>query len=214
MDCHETHGIGRKRTGNHCIKQLRRRNKKLGADMNKRKNPAYASWWAMKDRCLNPRNKKFSDYGGRGIQVCERWTGPGGFERFIADMGERPIGTTLDRFPNQNGNYEPGNCRWATVAEQNRNKRDNVVIAHNGETMTAAEWARKLGIDQNLITRRIRSGRGFSESLCPPAKLKTHCPAGHPYDGANLFVRKNGRRECRECMRARCKRFRSSCKRG
>jgi hypothetical protein len=74
----------------------------------------------MKQRCLNPNNKNYKDYGGDGITVCERWIK---FENFLEDMGERPIGTTLDRFPNKRGNYEPGNCRWATLSEQNKNRR-------------------------------------------------------------------------------------------
>lgn len=79
----------------------------------------YHSWQAMKARCTNHRNHKYPLYGARGITVCERWLRS--FENFLADMGERPEGHTLDRFPNNEGNYEPGNCRWATVTEQNRN---------------------------------------------------------------------------------------------
>lgn len=79
----------------------------------------YASWSAMKLRCLNRQYGRFADYGGRGITICDRWMK---FENFLADMGERPEGATLDRIDNE-GNYEPGNCRWATVAEQNRNQR-------------------------------------------------------------------------------------------
>jgi hypothetical protein len=83
------------------------------------KTPVYQSWDSMIQRCTNPATKKFSDYGGRGIAVCERWLA---FENFYADMGDRPEGHTLDRI-NVNGNYEPGNCRWATAKQQSRNKR-------------------------------------------------------------------------------------------
>jgi len=83
------------------------------------KSKTYVSWRMMKQRCLNPNNRDYKDYGGRGITVCDRWMK---FENFFADMGERPEGTTLDRI-DVNGNYEPNNCRWATSDIQASNKR-------------------------------------------------------------------------------------------
>jgi hypothetical protein len=79
----------------------------------------YVSWRAMRTRCLNPASDKYAAYGGRGITVCARWRH---FENFLADMGERPKGLTLDRRNNE-GNYEPANCRWATAKEQRLNRR-------------------------------------------------------------------------------------------
>lgn len=80
----------------------------------------YRSWLSMKQRCLNPNYPQRETYAGRGITICERWMQ---FENFLADMGPRPPGMTLDRYPDQAGNYEPGNCRWATPKEQAANRR-------------------------------------------------------------------------------------------
>jgi hypothetical protein len=85
-------------------------------------HPLYATWIGMKTRCDNPRDPHWPRWGGRGITVCDRWRGPDGFANFLADMGERPAGHTLDRVDND-GDYEPSNCRWATPLQQARNRR-------------------------------------------------------------------------------------------
>ena len=84
------------------------------------RTPTYISWFSMRARTSYPKHKAFKNYGGRGIKCCEQWAT---FKGFLADMGERPVGTTLDRFPNNDGHYEPGNCRWATRKQQAANKR-------------------------------------------------------------------------------------------
>lgn len=91
----------------------------------RRKSSTYLSWAAAKRRCYRPNFHQYKDYGGRGITMCPRWLTS--FENFLADMGERPSGKTLDRFPDNNGNYEPGNCRWATRKEQQANRRKSTI---------------------------------------------------------------------------------------
>ena len=85
-------------------------------------SPTYQSWLAMHNRCTNPKQINWPDYGGRGIRICERWRGEHGFQNFFADMGHRPMGKTLDRI-DVSKNYEPDNCRWATRVEQRSNQR-------------------------------------------------------------------------------------------
>ena len=109
-------------------------------------------WATMLARCKNPNVPAYKDYGGRGIKVCERWHK---FENFLADMGEPPEGRTIDRYPNNDGNYEPGNCRWATAEEQGYNKRDTVRVTANGENKTLLEWAQSSGMKLNTIRHRI-----------------------------------------------------------
>lgn len=123
---------------------------------------AYTIWSSMKDRCFNPRKKAYLDYGGRGITVCERWLE---FENFLADMGDPPHGMSIDRFPDTNGNYEPGNCRWATRQEQNSNRRSCVFIEFNGKRQTIREWSRELGIHRGTIESRLERGWGAERAL-------------------------------------------------
>jgi hypothetical protein len=94
----------------------------------------------------------FHCYGGRGIKVCDRWQK---FENFFADMGHPPEGKSLDRYPDKNGNYEPSNCRWATKEQQSRNRRDNRLLTHAGETLCSEAWSRRVGISRAGLMRRI-----------------------------------------------------------
>jgi hypothetical protein len=100
-------------------KRIIKLNTKHGHNKKGQQTKTHKSWTAMLQRCNNPKNTSFKDYGGRGIKVCERWSD---FENFLQDMGERPKNKTLDRI-NVNGDYEPNNCRWATLSEQQRNRR-------------------------------------------------------------------------------------------
>lgn len=120
------------------------------------KNPSasrtYYAWRSMRSRCLNEGNASYSDYGGRGIKVCDRWLND--YDAFFDDMGEAPDGLTLDRI-DSNGNYSPENCRWADWNQQAANRRSNVLLSLNGVEMTQAEWARELGISVDALWRRI-----------------------------------------------------------
>ena len=128
----------------------------------------YHVWSGMQERCRNPKNKKWHNYGGRGVRVCDRWQS---FENFLADMGEAPEGKSIDRHPDQNGNYEPGNCRWATGKEQCRNKRNNIVIQINGESMTVVEWSETTGaVSAQLIYARLHRGWPPEEAVYVPAR--------------------------------------------
>jgi hypothetical protein len=129
----------------------------------------FASWKQMRARCCNPNYKAFADYGGRGITICERWLNS--FENFLADMGERPAGMSIDRYPNNDGNYELSNCRWATQAQQQRNKSNNVLLTFQGETMCITDWAEKLGISKHSLRNRICRGWSADRALTTPARV-------------------------------------------
>ena len=118
------------------------------------KTGTYNSWAAMKRRCLYQKHEHFDCYGGRGIKVCDRWLM---FENFLADMGTRPEGCTLERI-DPNGDYCPENCRWATQTEQCRNRRNNRKITLNGETLTLAEWSKRSGVEASKIFYRLKAG--------------------------------------------------------
>jgi hypothetical protein len=128
---------------------------------------AYASWVHMRGRCLTPTDPKYPDYGGRGIKICERWME---FENFLEDMGEPPPGLTIDRYPDNDGDYEPGNCRWATPEEQANNRRSSRFVELGGERLTIAEWSRRTGIDHRILQRRIASGVSPEIALDPDYK--------------------------------------------
>jgi hypothetical protein len=101
-------------------------------------------WRNMIDRCMNPDAHNYRWYGATGVGVCERWLTS--FDAFVQDVGPRPPGCTLDRFPNKHGNYEPGNVRWATKDQQANNARNNIICTLGDRTMTLKQWSRELGV--------------------------------------------------------------------
>lgn len=116
--------------------------------------PVYKVWHAMLERCRNPKGPEYRDYGGRGITVEPRWND---FATFAGDMGQRPDGMTLERF-DVNGNYGPGNCRWATPLDQANNRRNNRRITIAGTTLTLAQWATRAGISKSGLRYRLDTG--------------------------------------------------------
>lgn len=136
---------------------------KANATHRMRGTPTHNSWCAMKQRCNYKKSRVYEAYGGRGITVCEGWNNS--FAAFLADMGERPSNTTLDRYPDTNGNYEPGNCRWAPEAEQARNRRSTIMIERNGVTKCVKDWCEELGIKPDVVYSRIRRGMSPKEAL-------------------------------------------------
>lgn len=120
--------------------------------------PTWRTWQRMKARCVHRGSVGYKNYGGRGITMCSRWRDS--FEAFLEDMGPRPAEHSIDRI-DSDGNYEPGNCRWATQREQSRNKRTSRFVTVEGLTLTYSEWSDRLGGNKNCVQARV--ARGWSE---------------------------------------------------
>lgn len=141
---------------------------------------AYRSWQSMHWRCSStyPKRRYYFD---RGIAVCARWAS---FANFYEDMGPRPKGTTIDRENNDKG-YEPGNCRWATWSEQQRNRRSNTLITHDGVTRTLIEWSEATGIPADTLQSRREKGLSDAEVFNPVVKPVRHYIE---HDGKRLSI--------------------------
>jgi len=126
------------------------------------KSPEWRAWKHMKQRCGDPKHPEFHRYGGRGITVCKKWLN---FESFYADMGDRPsVDYSIDRINNNLG-YCGFNCRWATAEQQGNNKRNSVLITHQGETLSISQWARKVGMPRTTLHYRLERGVTFDEAI-------------------------------------------------
>ena len=113
----------------------------------------YVAWAAMKQRCNDINFEQYSDYGGRGITICDEWYD---FSKFKSDMGDKPAGKSLDRRDNNLG-YFKENCKWSTREEQGANKRNNVLLTFNGVTQTMSQWAKELGIKYSTLQARVNT---------------------------------------------------------
>jgi lambda repressor-like predicted transcriptional regulator len=162
--------------------------------------PEYNCWIGFKGRCYNHNTTRFHRYGGRGITVCDRWLES--FENFFEDMGPMPFkGASIGRLDND-GPYCPDNCRWETLEQQANNTSKSHYLTHNGETLTVAQWARKLGLNAGTIYVRLARGKSIEAALATAHEVKTIT-----YNGETLSLhewsRKTGISAC--ALRSRLK---------
>lgn len=137
------------------------------------KSPTYRSWDSMMARCYYPSNPAHAYYKSLGIEVCERWHT---FSNFLADMGERPEGTTLDRYPDKIGNYEPSNCRWATKKEQANNRVTNRNLEYKGRLYTLSELCAATGLTKDFLHGRLRNGWDVTRAVETPKMPAQYYP--------------------------------------
>lgn len=141
----------------------------------------FRAWSSMKERCLNAKHKYYYRYGGRGVTICARWINS--FENFLEDVGPSPKGVhraSLDRVDN-NGNYEPGNCRWTDTVTQCRNRSSNRLLTYNGQTKCLSEWGIISGKGENAIRSRLLMGWSIDRAMETPLRIwkRKHLHATH-----------------------------------
>lgn len=139
----------------------------LGLSYKRHDLPEYKIWIGLRSRCRNPNSSRWHRYGGRGISVCARWED---FETFYRDMGPRPSSTHTIERRNNDGDYCPENCVWATKKEQSRNTRRNKFLLFRGERLTYAAWAERLGMRPATFRNRLRSGWSVEQVITTPVR--------------------------------------------
>lgn len=150
----------------------------------KTKSPEYKAWRGIRERCTNPALRSYSDYGGRGISICPEWADS--FAEFYRHVGDRPSPHhTIERINNE-GNYEPGNVKWATMHDQARNKRNTKLLTLNGMTKCQADWARMFGVDPTVIQSRLSRGWPVADAITIPPQPRTCSPRRKKRYGTNL----------------------------
>lgn len=147
--------------------------------VDRRQRPEYVVWSQMKVRCLKPNCLSYKNYGGRGITICERWLGAGGFSNFLEDMGSRPTARhTIERKNNSKG-YSPENCKWATRTEQARNKRNVEIISFNGLSLSLPGWAERLNLPLETLRSRLHHcGWSIEKALSTPRQSRSVAAMG------------------------------------
>lgn len=187
--------------------------------------PLYHVWRSMISRCYDKKGKQFRDYGGRGIKVCPQWRHD--YKQWYADMPPRPPGTSIDRFPDNNGDYKPGNVRWATRSQQQLNRRNTKILTIEGKRYYAIRLAKKYKLKWDTVVERAEAGLPFNEIISPQRRfnlegfklgaaisaakrnLRTHCKNGHEYTEETTRWTTNGKytwRDCRVCAREKMRR--------
>lgn len=139
-----------------------------------RASPEYITWNGMRARCTNPKNPNYDRYGARGVKVCDEWLTS--FVTFLGDMGRKPTPQHSIERINNNGNYEPGNCRWATNKEQANNRRSSRLLTYNGLTQTVAFWAQLCGLRIGTLHSRLKSGWSVERALTTPIRVTAAKP--------------------------------------
>jgi hypothetical protein len=181
----------------------------------KNPHPLYTVWMSMKDRCRNPNNHAWKNYGARGIFVCDEWQSD--FWKFVEDMGPRPDGYTLDRIDNEKG-YFPENCRWASRSQQQRNRRVTVYVEVEGRRHKAIDLAKIAGVKTDTIVNRAAKGFSYDKVIAKEKlqdlsgfalggkafgekmRARTHCSRGHKYtEGSFNYIAKDNARRCKVC---------------
>lgn len=155
--------------------------------------PIYRCWLAMHQRCNNPANPYYGRYGGRGIQVCQRWNS---IHAVLEDMGHPPAGMSLGRIDND-GHYEPGNCRWETQEQQNENTCRNRFIEWQGRTQTVKAWAQELDLNPRQISERLRRGWTVERALTTPTPRGFEQGRRLHNEATKAWWAKNGKRYSR-----------------
>lgn len=194
-DCGAEHLVkaGNLRTGSvqscGCMRDelLAQRSRTHGHTISGRSSAEFRAWSGMKRRCLRPQSKDWPNYGGRGIKVCDRWVDS--FAAFLADMGSRPSPSHSIERLDVNGNYEPGNCVWATAKEQQRNRRDNVRLHAFGDERCVAEWAEKAAPADATIRGRLKLGWEPENAISKPVARKTYRRIMVTRDGRTMSLR-------------------------